>query len=105
MARWENEDVSDLNLPDPQKVDKEYFGKSAASVDKKEAFAYMATVDKSNSYYILYDRAEIIDAYNDRLPDRLLVLEDLRRFQKTVLTFTWNIWRQEIVCILQELED
>ena len=30
MARWENEDVSDLNLPDPQKVDKEYFGKSAA---------------------------------------------------------------------------
>ena len=35
MARWENEDVSDLNLP-----------------------------------------------------DRLLVLEDLKRFQKTVLTFT-----------------
>ena len=50
MARWENEDVSDLNLPDPQQVDKEYFGKSAASVQKKEGFAYRATVDQSESY-------------------------------------------------------
>ena len=65
MARWENEDVSDLNLPDPQKVDKEYFGKSAASVDKKEAFAYMATVDKSNSYYILADILAYILYYSN----------------------------------------
>ena len=66
MARWENEDVSDLNLPDPQQVNREFFGKSAANVEEKEAFAYLAIVDDSESYYILYDRAEIIDAYNDR---------------------------------------
>ena len=79
MARWENEDVSDLNLPDPQRVDKEYFGKSAASVQKKEGFAYRATVDQSESYYILYDRAEIIDAYNDRFTRSS---SSTRRFKK-----------------------
>ena len=79
MARWENEDVSDLNLPDPQQVDKEYFGKSAASVQKKEGFAYRATVDQSESYYILYDRAGIIDAYNDRFTRSS---SSTRRFKK-----------------------
>ena len=79
MARWENEDVSDLNLPDPQKIDKVYFGKSASNVNKKEAFAYMATVDNSYSYYILYDRAEIIDAYNDRFTRSS---SSTRRFKK-----------------------
>ena len=79
MARWENEDVSDLNLPDPQKVDKQYFGKSSASVDKKEAFTYVSVVDGSCSYYILYDRAEIIDAYNDRFTKSS---SSTRRFKK-----------------------
>lgn len=79
MARWENEDVSDLNLPDPQQITKQYFGKSAASVDSNEAFAYSATVDKSSSYYILYDRAEIIDAYNDRFTRSS---SSTRRFKK-----------------------
>jgi len=79
MARWENEDVSDLNLPDPQQVHKEYFGKSAASVQKKEGFVCRATVDQSESYYILYDRAEIIDAYNDRFTKSS---SSTRRFKK-----------------------
>ncbi len=79
MARWENEDVSDLNLPDPQQVDKQYFGKSADVVQEKEAFAYRATVDESRSYYVLYDRAEIIDAYNDRFTKSS---SSTRRFKK-----------------------
>jgi len=84
MARWENEDVSDLNLPDPQQVDKEYFGKSAASVEEKEAFAYRVIVDDSESHYILYDRAELMLTMTD-LQDRPQEPEDLRKFQKIVL--------------------
>jgi len=87
MARWENEDVSDLDLPDPQRVDKQYFGKSAASVEEKEAFAYRVIVDDSESHYILYDRAEIIDAYNDRFTRSSSTTRRFKKVSKDCFAF------------------
>ena len=87
MARWENEDVSDLDLPDPQRVDKQYFGKSAASVKEKEAFAYRLIVDGSESHYILYDRAEIIDAYNDRFTRSSSTTRRFKKVSKDCFAF------------------
>jgi hypothetical protein len=88
MARWENEDVSDLNLPDPQKVLKTYFGKNAAvAMETREAFAYTNTVDQSTSYHILYDRAEIIDPYNDRFTRSSSATRRFKKVSETCFNF------------------
>jgi len=88
MARWDNEDISGLNLPDPQDVQKIYFGKNAAvATETKEAFAYTNTVDQSVSYHILYDRAEIIDPYNDRFTRSSSTTRRFKKVSETCFNF------------------
>ena len=87
MARWENEDTSDLDLPDPQNIEKLYFGKAAEEVGKKEAFASINRVDSSESYYILYDRAEIIDPHNDRFTRSSSSTRRLKKVSKSCFDF------------------
>jgi hypothetical protein len=88
MTRGEKEDVSDLNLPEPQEAQKSYFGKHAdVSLDTKEAFAYVSTVDNSSSHYILYDRAEIIDPYNDRFTRSSSKTRRFKKVSETCFNF------------------
>tara|TARA_Y100000004_G_scaffold161753_1_gene190003 strand:+ start:400 stop:732 length:333 start_codon:yes stop_codon:yes gene_type:complete len=87
MARWENEDVSDLNLPDPEQVKRVYIGKSAATVEEKNAFAYTALAGDSKSYYILCDRAEIIDPYNDRFTKSSSLTRKFKKVSKGCFDF------------------
>ena len=88
MARWENEDLSELDIPEPEKVERLYFGKTGEESNEKDAFASLYRVDKSESYYILYDRAEIIDPYNQRVANPLLRQGVLERFVVCLLTST-----------------
>tara|TARA_R110000822_G_scaffold165023_1_gene305593 strand:+ start:152 stop:487 length:336 start_codon:yes stop_codon:yes gene_type:complete len=88
MARGEKEDVSDLNLPEPQDVQKLYFGKHAeVSSETKEAFAYVGTVENSASHYILYDRGEIIDPYNDRFTRSSSTTRRFKKVSETCFNF------------------
>jgi hypothetical protein len=65
MARWENEDVSDLDLPDPTQVKKTYFDKNGKiTTDDKLTFAIAVDVDEKDSYYIKYSRGEIVDPHH-----------------------------------------
>lgn len=65
MARWENEDVSDLNLPDPIHLIRIFFDKNAESTDNEEiAFAKKTINDDKETYYIKYMRGEIIDPHH-----------------------------------------
>ena len=50
MARWENEDLSELDIPEPEKVERLYFGKTGEESNEKDAFASLYRVDKSESY-------------------------------------------------------
>ena len=87
MARWENEDVSDLNLPDPEHVSRVYLGKSGESVEEKNAFAYTASTASYKSYHILYDRGEIINPYNDRFTKSSSVSRKFKKVSKECFDF------------------
>jgi len=87
MGRGENEDVSNLNLPDPQSTERTYFGKSGEEIAEKEGFAMVSEVDKTKSYYILYNRAEIIDAYNDRLSRSSSTTRKFKKVSKDCFDF------------------
>lgn len=87
MARWENEDISELNLPDPQTVERKFYGAKGIETEEKNAFASLANIGKSQSYYILYDRAEVVDAYNDRLTRSLSQTRNLRKVSKKCFDF------------------
>ncbi|HAT67298.1 MAG TPA: hypothetical protein DCS66_22335 [Flavobacteriaceae bacterium] len=63
MARWENEDISDLNLPNPETTVISFVGKDGASVDENKAFAKTVTSSLGSQYYIKYGRGEILDPY------------------------------------------
>ena len=63
MARWENEDVSDLNLPDPEAATTDFIGKDGKPVAETKAFAKMVTSSLGSLYYIKYGRGEILDQY------------------------------------------
>lgn len=65
MARWENEDVSDLNLPDPINLVRVFFDKNAKEITNEDmAFAKKTTSDDKESYYIKYMRGDIIDPHH-----------------------------------------
>ena len=42
MARWEHEDVSNLDLPDPDKITHTYYGSDASETAEDSAFAKLA---------------------------------------------------------------
>jgi hypothetical protein len=82
MARWENEDVSNLNLPDPDLTERKFYGVKGVETEEKNAFASMSETGRGQSYYILYDRAEMVDAYNDRLTRSISQTRNLRKVSK-----------------------
>jgi len=63
MARWEDEDISDLNLPNPEAIITNFVGKDGASVEEGKAFAKTVTSSLGCQYYIKYGRGEILDPY------------------------------------------
>jgi len=65
MARWENEDLTGLNLPDPETVSRVYLDKNGNETeDENIAFAKISQSGEKNNYYIKYNRGEIIDPHH-----------------------------------------
>tara|TARA_R100000008_G_scaffold33121_1_gene18698 strand:+ start:1685 stop:2032 length:348 start_codon:yes stop_codon:yes gene_type:complete len=65
MARWENEDVSDLNLPDPEKIETTFIGLHGEETTEDKAMA--KRVESSNGsvrFYVKYGRNELLDPHN-----------------------------------------
>lgn len=64
MARWENEKVDGLNLPEIKEVKEEFYNAHATIVEnEKEAVAKIANVEDKKVYYIKYGRGEIFDPW------------------------------------------
>lgn len=65
MARWENEDISNLNLPDPQTVSKIFLDKNGSETTNEDlAFAKITECNSKKNYYIKYNRGEIVDPHH-----------------------------------------
>lgn len=65
MARWENEDVSNLGLPKPQVVSKIFLDKNGNETEKEDlAFAKIANCEGKQKHYIKYNRGEIVDPHH-----------------------------------------
>jgi|TARA_R110000824_G_scaffold143518_2_gene311215 hypothetical protein len=64
MARWENEDVSDLNIPDPVKSVTKFIGLKGEEAEEEQGIAKsVISSDSSRRFYIKYGRGEILDPY------------------------------------------
>jgi len=64
MARWENEDISGLNLPDPEITNFTFYGANACILrDKEKALAIKSHTGNSTRYYIRFSRGELFDPY------------------------------------------
>ena len=68
MARWENEDVSGLNLPDENKTNVEYYDKFGKLSTEDIAYAkYVSTwsglENLGERWYIKFYRGEIVDPH------------------------------------------
>lgn len=69
MARWENEDISGLNLPDENKTIVEYYDKNGKVSIEEVAYAkYISTwsglENIGERWYIKFSRGELIDPHN-----------------------------------------
>ena len=69
MARWENEDVSSLDLPDGTKMIIELYDKYGMGCENAQlSFAKMVTTeveDRTNTrYYIRFSRGELVDPHS-----------------------------------------
>lgn len=65
MSRWENEDVSDLDLPDPENIVRTYFdknGKITSQVEK--SVAKISECGEKKVYHIKYGRGELLDPHH-----------------------------------------
>ena len=68
MARWENEDLSGLNIPEPAKVTETFYGKGADVAEPKVAFAKIIAHGDRETYYVKSGRGYLLDPYHvDRL--------------------------------------
>ena len=64
MARWENEDVSGLNIPDPVKVETTFLDLNGKETTSDQAIAKSTkTSDGSQKYFIKYGRNELLDPH------------------------------------------
>jgi hypothetical protein len=64
MARWENEKLDGLNLPDIKSVKEEFYSANATIVEnEKEAVAKVANIEDKKVYYIKHGRGEIFDPW------------------------------------------
>ena len=61
MARWEHEDVSNLDLPDPDRITHTYYGSDASETAEDSAFAKLANNKGFKTYYIKYGRGDLFD--------------------------------------------
>ncbi len=65
MARWEHEDVSDLNIPDPIGVETQFLDIYGKIATEDEAVAKSTKgSDGSQRFYIKYGRNELLDPHN-----------------------------------------
>lgn len=65
MARWENEDVSHLNLPEPEIEEFKFYGLQGLVVhdDNKALAMTVESTNSSTKYYIKFTRGELVDPY------------------------------------------
>ena len=68
MARWENEDVSGLNLPERTQTLIHYYGKGGTLCEEKLSFA-KTVVTQSNGlesvkHYVRFTRGELVDPHS-----------------------------------------
>lgn len=64
MARWENEDVSDMNIPDPPTVTEVFIDLNGdESLEKNAVAKSIKSSDNSLRYYIKYGRNELLDPH------------------------------------------
>jgi hypothetical protein len=65
MSRWENEDVSDLNLPEPENIVRTYFDKNGNITSNPESsVAKVSECDEKKVYYVKYGRGELLDPHH-----------------------------------------
>ena len=61
MSRWENEDVSDLGIPDPAHVETKFIGLQGKNTTEDQAIAKsVISSDGSRRFYVKYGRNEIV---------------------------------------------
>ena len=64
MARWENEDVSGLNIPDPIQAVTKFIGLGGKETEEEQGMSKsVISSDGSKRFYIKYGRGEILDPY------------------------------------------
>ena len=64
MARWENENLDGLDIPQPPKMHIQLFGALGATPNSEaNAFAKKVSMGNSNTYYVLYGRGDLFDPF------------------------------------------
>tara|TARA_R110002020_G_scaffold251416_1_gene465298 strand:- start:1103 stop:1450 length:348 start_codon:yes stop_codon:yes gene_type:complete len=64
MARWENEDVSGLGIPEPPHIETTFIGLKGDSTTEDQAIAKsVISSDGSKRFYVKYGRGELLDPY------------------------------------------
>ena len=64
MARWEDEDLTGLNIPDPDDFNESLFDKTGKETKNEQiAFAKTSTVNDNKTHYLKYGRGEIVDPH------------------------------------------
>ena len=69
MARWENEDVSNLNLPDKEETEIEYYDKYGNTAQEKVAVVKVTHTKQGDKtigkrYYVKFFRGELVDPHS-----------------------------------------
>lgn len=65
MSRWENEDVSDLNLPEPENITRTHFDKNGNMTSNPEnSVAKISECGEKRFYYVKYGRGELLDPHH-----------------------------------------
>jgi len=61
MARWENEDLDNLNLPTPDNKVSTYYGTGAQETGVSDAFVKVVDNNGYKTYYVKFGRGELLD--------------------------------------------
>jgi len=77
MSRWENEDISELGLPDLPKRTEIFLDSNGGPSDEGTAFAKVVSTiseqEQEQRFYIRFGRGEILDAHrmDKRIDDKI----------------------------------
>lgn len=65
MARWENEDVSDLDIPDPVSIEETFIDLNGDGAAEEKNAVAKSTKSSHGSlkFYIKYGRSELLDPH------------------------------------------